>query len=293
MAYLFVTGAGRSGTSFLMKVMTRSPEVHVATEIHFFSSLFHDGLWKNFRRAAGGRWARVRWSPEEWASFLNSGRHFGIFWKKAVPFSPEEAANFFGDAPVGPRQLYRFLLHRDFGRKAAEKSARYIGEKTPLNIFHAERLFRWFPDARILFIYRNPVDVLRSEVNKGEKPDYPVDRRSPVYAWGLIGFVFLEWLMAGLIALWQSRRRPDRFLVISYEALTADPVAVGRGISERLEIGFAEDMVRVRRFASSYSGKSREEAWRPPRWVERAFQVFLAPVRRKLDQVRIQPGEAA
>jgi hypothetical protein len=292
MNHLFITGAGRSGTSFLMKVMTRSPEVHVATEIHFFSALFHDGLWKNFRRAAGRRRAAVAWSPERLAGFLNSGRHFGIFWDKADPFTPAEVADGLGGAPVGPKALYAFLLRRDQRRNAPGKWVRYIGEKTPLNIFHSSRLFQWFPEARILYIYRNPVDVLRSEVNKDEKPDYPVDRRHPVYAWGLIGFVFLEWGLAGILALWQRRRRPGRFLVISYEALTARPAEVTRAVADRLGIGFSEEMVRVRRFASSYAGKRRSEAWRPPRWVEAAYHFFLGPIRRKLDQVRVEPREA-
>lgn len=288
MNYLFVTGAGRSGTSFLMKVMTRSPEVHMATEIHFFSALFHDGLWKNLRNANSGTCGDSVGSPERLARFLNSKKHFGIFWKKAEPVTPGEIEAFFGNVSPGPREIYRFLLHRDWRNKAPGKSARYIGEKTPLNIFHAEQLFRWFPKARILFIYRDPVDVLRSEVNKDDKPDYPVARSSPAYAWGLIGFVFLEWLSAGLIALVQRRRRPEQFLVVSYEALAAHPIEVVARVAGRLDIGFSEEMVAVQRFASSYAGKDRSRVWRPPAWVERMYHLLLGPVRRRLDQWRVR-----
>ena len=83
-----------------------------------------------------------------------------------------------------------------------EKDIKYIGEKTPLNIFHIRRLFKWFPNAQILFIYRNPIDVLRSEVNKKNKPDYFLAKDNPLYPYGLVVFVFFEWLLAALIALY-------------------------------------------------------------------------------------------
>ena len=130
-----------------------------------------------------------------------------------------------------------------------------------MNIFHVKQLFSWFPDATILFIYRNPIDVLRSEVNKPQKRDYPLRKKNLLYASGLVMFVFFEWLLAAVIALYNNAVHKEYFFVISYEYLSAHQELSVQKVCSAIKIEFKENLCEAEKIASSYSDGKKREYW--------------------------------
>ena len=83
MKHLFVCGAGRSGTTFLWKILNNSPSVNLATEMHYFSSLFHNGFLYNYKKLKR-KTGRV--SLDNLIHCLTEGNHFGMYWEKCQSF---------------------------------------------------------------------------------------------------------------------------------------------------------------------------------------------------------------
>lgn len=279
---LFIVGAGRSGTKFLMNILNNSPFVHLAPEIHFFSSLIHAGFRKNLRKACG---TKKQYGVGEILECLCRPDNFGTYWRRQNEFSERGLREWFQDKPTEDRNIYQFIIQHDYLRRVSGKPRlKYLGEKTPSNIFHVGEILGWFADATVLFIYRSPLDVLKSEVNKGHKPDYPLKKSNPLYAYGLVAYVFLEWLLAAVLALAHRHRCPNNVVFISYDFMNHDVQGVIRRVAGILDIPYAPEMCQVEKVDSSLSGDATDAVWTPPRWIAWMYGAFLSPIMMLLDR---------
>ena len=147
--HLFICGASRSGTTFLWKTLNNNPTVNLATEIHYFSSLYHNGFLSNHKKL------KIKNEQITLDDLLNSftkGKHFGMFWELDRSFTAQEINRYFSNRELNEKNIYQFLMEHDLSKKNKPRTdIKFIGEKTPQNIFHIKRLFKWFPDAMILF----------------------------------------------------------------------------------------------------------------------------------------------
>jgi len=279
MKHLFVCGAGRSGTTFLWKILNNSPSVNLATEIHYFSALYHNGFlynYKKMKRKIGSV------SLDNLIHCLTKINHFGMYWEKSQPFTVKEIRSYFSTENVDEKNIYKFLMERDLSKSGKpKKDIKYIGEKT-----------KWFPNALVLFIYRKPIDVLRSEVNKKMKPDYFIAKGNPFYPYGLVVFVFFEWLLAALIALYNHTVHKKNVLVVSYEQLSVHQRETLLEICSALDIDYSENLCVFKKIASSYQGGKDASYWYPPKFVSLIYRFFLGPLFRRLDRKALNAEHA-
>ena len=92
MKHLFVTGAGRSGTTLLMRILNRSALVHLATEIHYFSSLYHNGFLKNLRKLK----RKTKFlTIDDVFECIQSNKNFGVYWRNTPSFKFSEIEKYF------------------------------------------------------------------------------------------------------------------------------------------------------------------------------------------------------
>lgn len=285
MKYLFITGAGRSGTTFLWRILNRSPSIHLATEVHYFSSLYHDGFLKNFKKLYQ---KSQKPTINDVAHCLQRGNHFGDYWERNPGFPANEIEKYFTNRSLNEKNIYSYLFEHDIHVKRKDKNLiKYVGEKTPLNIFHLRKLYKWYPDAYVLFIYRNPIDVLKSEANKPYKPDYPLKRENPLYSYGLVIFVFFEWLSAALLAVFNKMVHKEKFIIISFEQLASNCKSAVRIMTSVLKIEYSEDLCTVNKIGSSFSRGEDMSYWYPPRWIVLLYSLFLHPLRILLNRVSL------
>jgi len=216
---------------------------------------------------------------------LTKINHFGMYWEKTQSFTTQEIRNYFSTANLNEKNIYNFLMERDLMRSGKlKKDIKYIGEKTPLNIFHIRQILKWFPGALVLFIYRNPIDVLKSEVNKKMKPDYFIAKGNPFYPYGLVVFVFFEWLLAALIALYNNTAHKKNVLVVSYEQLSSNQIESLLKICSAIDIDYKESLCEFKKIASSYQDGNAGKYWYPPKFVSLIYRFFLGPLLGLLDR---------
>ncbi len=283
--YLFICGAGRSGTTFLWKILNNSSQVSLAPEIHYFSSLYHNGFLSNYRKYFSEKKPA---SIIELRKCFNAGNHFGIFWDKHKEFIDSDLSIFFKDKPITEKNIYSYLMERDAYAGNKDKDAlQFLGEKTPLNIFHISRLSKWFPESQFLIIYRKPIDVLKSEVNKKEKPDYFFKKSNPLYSMGITVFVFIEWFFAALLTIHNKKKLSTRLSIISYEQLRKRQPQTIKKICGAVGIQYTEDLCVYKKIGSSYSKLPISQQWEPPQPTNLLFSVFFRPFLHRLSKISI------
>jgi len=82
---------------------------------------------------------------------------------------------------------------------------------------------------------------MMSAVNKEHRPDYPLKRNNLLYHYGIVLFVFFEWLGSALIALFNKFVRKEKFMIISYERLVSHRQSTVSRITSALNIEYFEN----------------------------------------------------
>lgn len=125
--------------------------------------------------------------------------------------------------------LWDRLLHREL----SSSGKRMIVDKTPNNVFIADRIRECWPDARFIFLLRHPAAIARSRHEiLGEDGDLEKN---------------VELIRHYCSALEQARTAYEG-LTVRYEDLTADPGSVTRWICEFLGVENEPAMLEYGRF---------------------------------------------
>lgn len=234
---VFIVGEARGGSTLLFRTLLKHPAFAPREENLQETSFaiqapraadFFDAPPRNLHRFLLG-------DDDEWEAFLSTIRPLRPWLRlhrRVARRRPEAAA-------PGRERGASALVARSFVFHAQRaRGCRRLVEKTPEHVHHVERLLSWFPEARILYIHRHPVDVYSSYVRRGQ-----VD---PKAEWARIGVdAFCEKFRVHVrVALDAAARRPYAVLVLRYRALTLAPEDTFRRICAFLDEPFVPDAVR-------------------------------------------------
>lgn len=219
-------GAQKSGTTWLAKVLADHPELFLTPvkEIHYFDHVA--GITEHL--GARKRKSRYRkYHQRMWTQWHHFGEHRAQWsWYRDYMGNPID------DAWYG-----RLFRHR--GAKA------FAGEVTPEyaivgrdGLAHIKRIA---PDARVLFIMRNPVTRAWSQVlHQCRSRDLDANRQSPAAISAMLAephFArFCDY--ARTLDDMASVFRPDQTLSLFYEEMHADRLAALRQVCGFIGIGF-------------------------------------------------------
>ena len=126
------------------------------------------------------------------------------------------------------RDLEHLLWDRVLHRELARSGKRIVVEKTPSNVFVADRLRTAWPDARFLYLIRHPLSIARSW-HEADPQQRPMARAVPYT------LNFMEHV--------ERARSAHQGLTVRYEDLTADPQRETRRICEFLGLPWEAGMV--------------------------------------------------
>jgi Sulfotransferase family len=126
--------------------------------------------------------------------------------------------------------LWDRLLHREL----ASSGKRIIVDKTPNNVFIADRLKECWPDARFVFLLRQPAAIARSR--RAILPEDADDEQN------------IDLIRRYCDAL-EAARRTHEGLTVRYEDVTADPAREAGRLCDFLGVRYEPDMVEYGRFA--------------------------------------------
>lgn len=215
----FVAGLPRSGTTWLQQMLNAHPELLCLGESHFVNDMvpgLYNLLW-NFTKSRSN--ADRTWAP-------------GVVGPNADQMMPVLRMAFaaLAVANLGDRDLTRL---------------RAVGEKNPDNLYHAERIWRVFPQARIVHIIRDPRDGAVSGFARF-RARLPKEMTRPDY----VGRYSKDWASRIETARGVAKDRP--YMEIRYEDLHADTPNRAAEIFRFIGVSDAPADVAVATEASSF-----------------------------------------
>ncbi len=141
---IFIIGTGRSGTTLLRQMLTAHPRIHITHEASFYSYARH---------------APAGMKAAEWLDLYF--QTFSFAWMRLDPQVVRRAlpAGWEGQ-PVAAitGEVARVIMRC----KAQQQHKPRYGDKNPLDTHNLQRIFADFPDARIVYIMRDPRPTVMS-----------------------------------------------------------------------------------------------------------------------------------
>lgn len=227
---VFIVGMERSGTSLLRSILNASASLAVAPETHFVN----------------------RWVPQWHRRDPADPLVFDEFWERfsvsghfaKLQLDAHAAAQALRGADVSSWADVHIGLLRAF---AAAHGKDRLGEKVPAYSCHIEMLFRWYPDARIIYSVREPRAVVASHLALDEP-----------WARGTDYELIRKWRKRAAGALrWAGH---PQVVVIRYEDLIAEEEATLIRICRFIDIPLEPDMLGGRRGGDTREGGSLDPA---------------------------------
>ena len=213
MKKFIIVSAGRSGSTLVKTILSAHSEVAIPTELFFFNSVA-----KSLRTCV--RHADNTLVLDEAIQILSSK-----WWIKNSNFDwidVRDRLNMLNS--VSEIDLWEVMLD-SFG---AANGAKIVGEKTISNIYHLDTIVSKVPSIKIIFIYRDlrAVAWSRLKSNVGFSDLHTISR---------------DWV--DCIQTMNRRKCDSNVMLVAYEDLVADPIAISRQICSFLEIIFEDSML--------------------------------------------------
>jgi len=249
---VFVTGASRSGTTMLARMLGSHSAIMTFDELHYFGSLWDPS---DFSREFSPR------KLAEIAAILLARQTRGLWGSRPSTLEQSWGRRLVQDLPAHERTpagvfaAVLMSLTKDAGKAVA-------CEQTPRNIFYARRLLDLYPNARIVHIVRDPRAVLASQKNRWQLkrlgahhlPLSEMIRNRVNYHPFTMGKL---WASATEEALGLVGH--PRFLMLRFEDLAADPKTGAERISGFLNLQYEPKMLQIPRWGSSNVEHSSEQ----------------------------------
>ena len=141
---IFIIGTGRSGTTLLRQMLAAHPRIHITHEASYYSCARH---------------APPGTSAAEWLE-----RYFQTFSFAWLRLDPQvvRAALPPGWARLSVPEVVGQVAIAVMRCKAQQQGKPRFGEKNPLDTHNLAQIFADFPDARVVFITRDPRPTVQS-----------------------------------------------------------------------------------------------------------------------------------
>ena len=264
---IFITGMPRSGSTFLHELLAEDPDNRAPRvwEVMFPVAPDRDQPKKvdpRVRKAEACLWWFRRLAPGADSVYPMRARtpHECVSIHSYTLMSEEFISTcrvptyeaFLHAADLGPvyRWQKRFLQHLQLGCP----NRRWV-LKSPDHVYGLDKLLTAFPDAAIIQTHRNPVDVLKSQIQLTEVLEAMYARPVARDQLGMSEARKVRQLSDYITRFRDAR--PDaaaKFIDVTYRQLVSDPMAVVRRIYERLDIALTEATAeRMRRLATARS----------------------------------------
>lgn len=252
---IFITGLPRSGTTFLHRLLAQDPSNLVP---RCWQTIYPYPGHPAADRGAGPR--RVGRQFRAFARIVPELRSLHPFDAESPQECTEITAHTFASrrfditheipsyrrwlAGVGHRDAYRF--HRRFLQHLQHQAGAGGAErwvlKCPDHVFALDTIAEVYPDARIVFVHRDPLKVLASSCRLTEVLRRPFSRRVDRIQLGQQ--ISGDWAAAAQ-QLIQAHERgspfgPDRVLHIQYRALVGDPFGTVTALYRHFGLSLAD-----------------------------------------------------
>ena len=261
---VFIIGSARSGTELMVQILNRHPQVMIAAETHYFDDLrplIEPGAQQPPDPRSGAM-------AESYFAKLRGGA-YGLHGTEHAQSPPAHTAfdttdNLGIDAMF---QQHCLSQAQQWGKNVND--LRIWGEKTPRHVFCLSEISAVFPEARFIFMQRDPRAVIAS-YRDWQNHFIEIATAGPKLRQALaaedqrvqnsfsVGIASQMW-RAAQKAAWRGQKRlgPERLRIQKFEDLLAEPHQQITQICDFLGIDPCDEMRVVGRINSSY-GHARD-----------------------------------
>lgn len=202
---IFVLSQPRSGSTLLQRVLAGHPNVHTSAEpwlmLHPLFGMEREGI-----EAVYG----AKWSAEAMREFLDNYADGDNTYERAV----------------------RAMANQIYGEALRLSGKTIFLDKTPRYFFIAPKIHKIFPKAKYVFLYRNPMSVLSSELRT-----YASEKLNTLSLFNA------DLLSAPTMLLDAERQLAESAVRVNYETFVQDPEAETQRLCEFLGIDYNPGMV--------------------------------------------------
>jgi omega-hydroxy-beta-dihydromenaquinone-9 sulfotransferase len=251
MPMIFVTGASRSGTTMLSRMLGQHSRIADLKELHCFGDLVDpDRLQAHIGREEAIRLSTrliARNKRDVWGSVLDQDRT-----------EAEQLWQGIADNSLPTSQVISLTLEH----LAARQGKTIACEQTPRNIFYAGPLLNNYPDLRIVHIVRDPRDVLASQKNRWKRKRLGGDNipySEIVRVWFNYHPYTIGKLWAKATSLALQHQEHTRFFLLRFEDIIASPESELRKLCSFLDIPFEDAMLNIPQVGSSHRSNTDQQ----------------------------------
>lgn len=250
---VFIVGMPRSGTTLVSNILSRHSQVYISPETHFVA---HDWRINNKLDLA------VRANRDKVIDGFIRGD-----WFDTLKIDHEELrSRFRDDDQCTFPAIFHFILQVQSQRLGKP----ITGEKTPGHYEHVHTLLQWFPDARVIFMMRDPRAVSASTI------DTPFGSR-------FINFHARRWTRANEVL--KSHHGDRRVYLLRYEDLVGEPNRKVKDLCDFVGIEFEPGMLA----ASGKRAVACRDAWRTDHHARADMKIDARSVEKWKE--RLRPGQ--
>lgn len=207
---IFVMGLPRSGSTLLSRLLNATPDILSVNDLYYLQAVLAEGVADlQLTHAVSIRLI------DRLLEVIATRAHANEDFIGQFDISPEQLEEIRSAVMAAPPPRWNLLLDAVLSRVAQAGGKRRWADKTPQNFYHLERLAVAFPDARFVFLFRDPRSVLASfKYAAGDGHD-PRRYHPVVYA--------LYWRAA--VRWWQRFEGDSRVAMVRYEDLVSNSLA--------------------------------------------------------------------
>lgn len=264
---LFVTGASRSGTTLVSRILGNHAQVLGLRELHYFGELFdprsgtHELETKTLVSLAQKLSARQR--DDLWHAQVGA-----------------DDIVFAEDLLAGLPRRDGFALFAQATTKLAQADGKKIAcEQTPRNIFYAKQLLEHYPDAHIIHLLRDPRGVMASQKKRWQMRKLGGGN----VPWQELVRVRMNYHPITMSKLWNKATElalaladHPRCHLVKFESLTDAPEQTVGQLCTEIGLNFDPNMLKVPHWGSSTVAHSDSTAGVSTQVVEQWRSVLTA-----------------
>lgn len=239
---LFVVGVGRSGTTLIQSILNAHPEMVSPPESHFVRKYVVGDVYSNPDETID--LDEVAGTLRQCEDFARLGVDVGEVLQR---FRGREAAFTYA-------RFFKVALEL-YATGHASDRVEYVVEKDPSNSAYVSEVYSEFPDARVLHIVRDPVDVLYSRINTKWGREWSFLRH--------VGTYVHQFRTA---RSYGERLFGRRYKEVSYEELVRDSQRVCRDICAWLGLDYDRRMLSFQEDAEALVSEGEVS------WKKKVFQ---------------------
>ena len=240
---LFVVGNSRSGTTMMGRVLGKQSDVYTFGELHFFGQLWSPSSSSKLHKQ----------KAEKLASQLFCVQREGYRTHGKSSRFLEESQSFLSELdeyPATPDRLFSEFLQYETGRNSKTIPC----DQTPRNVFYINDILRFYPQAKIINMIRDPRDVLLSQKQKWKRrflggTDMPM--KEMLRDWINYHPITISRIWHTAVAAADKFVDNERVFSIYFEKLLAYPEATVSDVCQFIGIDYAAAMLQVPQIGSS------------------------------------------